>query len=77
MNVYSFNFSIVTFVLNPGTSELFKKISSTNLFVGALVATTVANVFYIGVFVGGVCRSVGAANVVRIAIRSVKHYRCY
>jgi len=32
MNVYSFNFGIVTFFLNPGTSELFKKISSTNLF---------------------------------------------
>jgi len=32
MNVYIFNYSIVTFFLNPETSELFKKISSTNLF---------------------------------------------
>jgi len=32
MNVYSFNYSIVTFFLNPGTSELFKKILSTNFF---------------------------------------------
>ena len=35
MNVNSFNYSIVytiLFFLNPGTSELFKKISSTKLF---------------------------------------------
>ena len=31
MNVYSFNYSIVTFFLNPGASEFFKKLSSTNL----------------------------------------------
>ena len=33
MDVYSFSFSIVTsiFFINPGTSELFKKISPTQL----------------------------------------------
>ena len=33
VNVYSFNYSIVTFFLNPGTSELYKKISSTIFFI--------------------------------------------
>ena len=32
MNVYSFNYSTVIFFPNPKTSELFKKMSPTNLF---------------------------------------------